>query len=421
MMKKKTVLKIMTVILSCFAFSSAVSGNEVYINFEGEDTCVENILLDPTLKTWKNKMLELSKTPFRVYNLKQNNGCSLEFDICFEEKAKPVIEEYMRVNRINTISNRLFCTESPNFENSKEMLAVQYSSSSDKITLFVSSDAAAKRSEASLLDFGKKYHIKYTKASESGYVDFSVDGERRLCADKFNFTYPAKECNFVFYNPFSASGAGMLLDNVKVKSFDDDNGLFIRRGSLENGFKGVDINISPTFVFNHRIDPFKVCCTLNGDGGNIKELKLNGNELTVFFKRPLEYGNYYSLSFEGTADIYGYEFSGAPIKFTSSSGIYLVSERLEDKGGQTVFNLSAGDEFTYKAEYLNKTEKNAAADYIIVLYDGSKISQLFAGKIMILPGERAEYSKKIKTKNEPGKYTFKAFYFKELENLTGIY
>ena len=213
----------------------------------------------------------------------------------------------------------------------------------------------------------------------------------------------------------------MLLDNVKVKSFDDDNGLFIRRGSLENGFKGVDINISPTFVFNHRIDPFKVCCTLNGDGGNIKELKLNGNELTVFFKRPLEYGNYYSLSFEGTADIYGYEFSGAPIKFTSSSGIYLVSERLEDKGGQTVFNLSAGDEFTYKAEYLNKTEKNAAADYIIVLYDGSKISQLFAGKIMILPGERAEYSKKIKTKNEPGKYTFKAFYFKELENLTGIY
>lgn len=70
---------------------------------------------------------------------------------------------------------------------------------------------------------------------------------------------------------------------------------------------------------------------------------------------------------------------------------------------------------------MNKTEKNAAADYIIVLYDGSKISQLFAGKIMILPGERAEYSKKIKTKNEPGKYTFKAFYFKELENLTGIY
>ena len=146
-MKKKTVLKILTVFLSCFAFSSAVSGSEVYINFEGEDTCVENILLDPTLKTWKNKMLELSKTPFRVYNLKQNNGCSLEFDICFEEKAKPVIEEYMRVNRINTISNRLFCTESPNFENSKEMLAVQYSSSSDKITLFVSSDSAAKMSD----------------------------------------------------------------------------------------------------------------------------------------------------------------------------------------------------------------------------------------------------------------------------------
>lgn len=424
-MNKRITVIILFVILIYLTLPGVVSSAEGFFTDFENDTYYEakNLVDDPTLSMWKNHMFKIGTDELKIKNLHLNDNCTIEFDIYITKTGKETIDNYLNKNRVKTISNKLLCIEQESGNEEKEILSLQYSNESSEISLYVKSDAASKRTKVTVFEFDKKYHIKYNCYSFD-YAEIFVNGIKLCCADKFGFTSVEENVScssVVFHNPFAVCGGDILTDNIRIEDFSyDDNGLFIRSSNLSNAYRGINVNISPVFIFNHRIAPGEIRCLLNGDTEAIDDISVNGKEITVRFKEPLKYGKKYVLSFDGTRDIYGCEMKNGNIYFTTENTLCMYNETFKTKSGNDLQNLQSGDEIFYSAEILNKTNEYENLHYLIVLYSGNSVLCIYSERKNFAPGDKTYIERKLKVPNQPGEYTLKVFFFKKLDNLSGV-